>query len=121
MQLNPFELRRFSAEVLVGEGGRGHGRDQADRDHDQRAARGSAVLSSATGRTLSYRRSASSVCRRRGQLPFRLWRSAHIHRREWPAKTIALHGRSVSYREAGEGPALLLLHGMAGTAEAGTR
>lgn len=32
------------------------------------------------------------------------------------AKTIALHGRTVSYREAGEGPALLLLHGMAGTA-----
>jgi pimeloyl-ACP methyl ester carboxylesterase len=33
------------------------------------------------------------------------------------AKTITLHGRSVSYREAGEGPALLLIHGMAGTSE----
>jgi pimeloyl-ACP methyl ester carboxylesterase len=32
-------------------------------------------------------------------------------------KTIALHGRTVSYREAGEGPALLLVHGMAGTSE----
>src|SRR3954447_26728985 len=33
------------------------------------------------------------------------------------AKTIALHGRTVSYREAGDGPALLLVHGMAGTSE----
>jgi pimeloyl-ACP methyl ester carboxylesterase len=32
-------------------------------------------------------------------------------------QTIALHGRSVSYLEAGEGPLLLLVHGMAGTAE----
>jgi pimeloyl-ACP methyl ester carboxylesterase len=32
-------------------------------------------------------------------------------------KTIALHGRRVSYVEAGEGPVLLLIHGMAGTCE----
>ncbi len=32
-------------------------------------------------------------------------------------RTVALHGRSVSYREAGKGPALLLIHGMAGTSE----
>jgi pimeloyl-ACP methyl ester carboxylesterase len=32
-------------------------------------------------------------------------------------RTVALHGRSVSYREAGEGPVLLLIHGMAGTSE----
>jgi pimeloyl-ACP methyl ester carboxylesterase len=32
-------------------------------------------------------------------------------------RTIRLHGRSVSYRQAGEGPALLLIHGMAGTSE----
>jgi pimeloyl-ACP methyl ester carboxylesterase len=32
-------------------------------------------------------------------------------------RTVRLHGRSVSYREAGEGPALLLVHGMAGTSE----
>ena len=32
-------------------------------------------------------------------------------------RTVALHGRTVSYREAGEGPALLLIHGMAGTSE----
>ena len=29
----------------------------------------------------------------------------------------SLHGRTVSYREAGEGPVLLLIHGMAGTSE----
>jgi pimeloyl-ACP methyl ester carboxylesterase len=33
------------------------------------------------------------------------------------AKTVSLHGRSISYREAGAGPALLLIHGMAGTSE----
>jgi pimeloyl-ACP methyl ester carboxylesterase len=33
------------------------------------------------------------------------------------AKTITLHGRTVSYRVEGEGPALLLVHGMAGTSE----
>ena len=32
-------------------------------------------------------------------------------------KTEALHGRSVSYAEAGEGPALLLIHGMGGNFE----
>jgi pimeloyl-ACP methyl ester carboxylesterase len=32
-------------------------------------------------------------------------------------KTISLHGRSISYRQAGDGPALLLIHGMAGTSE----
>jgi pimeloyl-ACP methyl ester carboxylesterase len=32
-------------------------------------------------------------------------------------KTIVLHGRSVTYLEAGEGPVLLLIHGMAGTSE----
>src|SRR6201994_1454182 len=31
-------------------------------------------------------------------------------------QTISVHGRSVSYLEAGEGPLLLLVHGMAGTA-----
>lgn len=30
-------------------------------------------------------------------------------------KTVTLHGRSVTYVEAGEGPVLLLIHGMAGT------
>ena len=43
-QLHPFELGGVAAEVLVGEGGGGERRDQADRDHDQRAARGSALL-----------------------------------------------------------------------------
>ncbi len=32
------------------------------------------------------------------------------------AQTISVHGRSVSYLEAGDGPLLLLVHGMAGTA-----
>src|SRR5271166_6873482 len=32
-------------------------------------------------------------------------------------KTVALHGRSVTYFEAGSGPVLLLIHGMAGTCE----
>ena len=32
-------------------------------------------------------------------------------------KTISLHGRTIAYREAGEGPVLLLIHGMAGTSE----
>ncbi len=32
-------------------------------------------------------------------------------------KTAMLHGRSVSYAEAGAGPILLLIHGMAGTSE----
>jgi pimeloyl-ACP methyl ester carboxylesterase len=32
-------------------------------------------------------------------------------------KTAMLHGRSVSYAEAGAGPVLLLIHGMAGTSE----
>lgn len=31
-------------------------------------------------------------------------------------QTISVHGRSVSYLEAGEGPLVLLVHGMAGTA-----
>jgi pimeloyl-ACP methyl ester carboxylesterase len=31
-------------------------------------------------------------------------------------QTVSVHGRSVSYLEAGEGPLLLLVHGMAGTA-----
>ena len=35
-----------------------------------------------------------------------------VHRR-----TVKLHGRSMSYLEAGSGPVLLLIHGMAGTAE----
>jgi pimeloyl-ACP methyl ester carboxylesterase len=33
------------------------------------------------------------------------------------AQTLSLHGRSISYLEAGEGPVLLLIHGMAGTCE----
>jgi pimeloyl-ACP methyl ester carboxylesterase len=33
------------------------------------------------------------------------------------AKTALLHGRSVSYLESGSGPLLVLIHGMAGTAE----
>jgi pimeloyl-ACP methyl ester carboxylesterase len=32
-------------------------------------------------------------------------------------KTVQLHGRQVSYVEGGDGPLLLLIHGMAGTAE----
>jgi len=32
-------------------------------------------------------------------------------------KTLNLHGRSVTYAEAGSGPVLLLIHGMAGTYE----
>ena len=32
------------------------------------------------------------------------------------AQTVSVHGREVSYLEAGEGPLLLLIHGMAGTA-----
>jgi pimeloyl-ACP methyl ester carboxylesterase len=32
-------------------------------------------------------------------------------------KTVSLHGRSVTYAEAGSGPVLLLIHGMAGTYE----
>jgi len=32
-------------------------------------------------------------------------------------RTVALHGRSVTYFEAGSGPVLLLIHGMAGTCE----
>jgi pimeloyl-ACP methyl ester carboxylesterase len=32
------------------------------------------------------------------------------------AQTISVHGRTVSYLEAGDGPLLLLIHGMAGTA-----
>jgi pimeloyl-ACP methyl ester carboxylesterase len=34
-----------------------------------------------------------------------------------PVETIAVHGRSVSYVEAGEGPVLLLIHGIAGYGE----
>ncbi len=33
------------------------------------------------------------------------------------AKTVSLHGRPLSYAEAGSGPVLLLIHGMAGTSE----
>ena len=33
------------------------------------------------------------------------------------SKTVSLHGRTVSYAEAGSGPVLLLIHGMAGTYE----
>jgi pimeloyl-ACP methyl ester carboxylesterase len=33
------------------------------------------------------------------------------------AKTVQVHGRSVSYLEAGSGPLLVLIHGMAGTSE----
>jgi pimeloyl-ACP methyl ester carboxylesterase len=33
------------------------------------------------------------------------------------SKTATVHGRSVTYVEAGEGPVLLLIHGMAGTCE----
>src|ERR1017187_8617155 len=32
-------------------------------------------------------------------------------------KTVSLHGREVTYAEAGSGPALLLIHGMGGTRE----
>jgi pimeloyl-ACP methyl ester carboxylesterase len=32
-------------------------------------------------------------------------------------KTATIHGRSLTFHEAGEGPVLLLIHGMAGTAE----
>src|ERR1700742_14941 len=32
------------------------------------------------------------------------------------AQTVSVHGRSISYLTAGEGPLLLLIHGMAGTA-----
>jgi pimeloyl-ACP methyl ester carboxylesterase len=32
-------------------------------------------------------------------------------------KSISLHGRTIAYREAGEGPVLLLIHGMAGTSD----
>src|ERR1039457_3123977 len=34
-------------------------------------------------------------------------------------KTMTLHGRTVTYAEAGSGPVLLLIHGMAGTLENG--
>lgn len=34
-----------------------------------------------------------------------------------PVKTATVHGRAMGYLEAGEGPVLLLLHGMAGTCE----
>jgi pimeloyl-ACP methyl ester carboxylesterase len=34
-----------------------------------------------------------------------------------PTKTATVHGRAMSYVEMGEGPVLLLLHGMAGTCE----
>jgi pimeloyl-ACP methyl ester carboxylesterase len=36
---------------------------------------------------------------------------------ELPAKTAIVHGHSVSYLEAGEGPVMLLIHGIAGTCE----
>lgn len=41
----------------------------------------------------------------------------HAHADRMPAKTAMLHGRPVLYAEAGEGPVLLLIHGMAGTFE----
>ena len=34
-----------------------------------------------------------------------------------PERTINLHGRAVKYLEAGSGPVLLLIHGIAGTSE----
>jgi pimeloyl-ACP methyl ester carboxylesterase len=34
-----------------------------------------------------------------------------------PARQALIHGRAVSYRESGSGPVLLLVHGMAGSAE----
>jgi pimeloyl-ACP methyl ester carboxylesterase len=36
---------------------------------------------------------------------------------EMQVKTATIHGRSVTYAEAGEGPVLLLIHGMGGTLE----
>jgi pimeloyl-ACP methyl ester carboxylesterase len=36
---------------------------------------------------------------------------------EMEQKTVTLHGRTVAYAEAGDGPLLLLIHGMAGTYE----
>jgi pimeloyl-ACP methyl ester carboxylesterase len=35
----------------------------------------------------------------------------------FPEQHIALHGNDVAYRRAGEGPALLLLHGIAGSSQ----
>ena len=40
-----------------------------------------------------------------------------LHPHAIEAKTAPVHGRAVSYVEAGSGPLLLLVHGMAGTAE----
>ncbi len=36
---------------------------------------------------------------------------------EFPVEHIALHGNDVAYRRAGEGPALVLLHGIAGSSQ----
>jgi pimeloyl-ACP methyl ester carboxylesterase len=36
---------------------------------------------------------------------------------ETQAKTVSIHGNEVSYLELGEGPVLLLVHGMAGSCE----
>jgi pimeloyl-ACP methyl ester carboxylesterase len=33
------------------------------------------------------------------------------------ARTVSIHGREIAYRSAGEGPAILLIHGMAGSSE----
>lgn len=39
------------------------------------------------------------------------------HMTELPSKTMTVHGRAVTYAEAGSGPVLLLVHGMAGNFE----
>jgi pimeloyl-ACP methyl ester carboxylesterase len=40
-----------------------------------------------------------------------------IRKKALKSKTVSLHGRTVTYAEAGSGPVLLLIHGMAGTHE----
>jgi pimeloyl-ACP methyl ester carboxylesterase len=43
--------------------------------------------------------------------------STEVHAERRQGRTAQIHGRAVSYREAGEGPVMLLLHGMAGSSE----
>ena len=111
----PIPGRRCAERLVGASSAAATAGEQADRDHDQRPARRS-VSCGASVTAATVLESVAIRSRRRPPAQLRLGCGARLSATARQARpTATVHGRSVSYLEAGEGPVLLLIHGMAGT------
>ena len=122
MRVSSTHSRVAAPERLVGaQQRRGNGGEQADRDHDQCAARRSVLLLVGHRLRQYWKRRrkvwGSTPGCRGGYGGGLAQRPTSPDPAEVSVQTTELHGREIGYLGGGDGPVLLLVHGMAGTCE----